>query len=54
MRVIRKSVEKEAICPKCNALIYYINADIHSVGDMEGEYDYCITCPECNNNIKVI
>ena len=47
MRVLRKSGEKEAVCPKCQAVILYTSTDIHLVGDMEGNENYCIECPEC-------
>lgn len=54
MRVIRKSSEKETVCPKCGAILFYETKDIHIVGDMEGEDSYCVKCPECNNYIKVL
>lgn len=54
MRVIRKSIEKEIVCPHCNSLLYYEDKDIRNVGDMEGNYDYCVICPECLKDIKVL
>ena len=54
MKVIRKGYEKEIICPKCGALLLYVQQDIHLIGDMEGDYSYCVKCPECNNNIKIV
>ena len=54
MRVIKKGYEKEAICPKCKATLLYTSDDIHLVGDMEGDYDYCVKCPECLTNIKAL
>ena len=54
MKIIRKGCEKEVICPKCKALLYYVTKDIHLVGDMEGNYNYCVKCPECGKEIKVI
>jgi len=53
MKVIRKGFEKEVVCPKCKSLLYYVIQDIHLIGDMEGEYSYCIKCPECKKEIKV-
>lgn len=53
MRVIRKSSEKEIVCFRCGALLFYENKDIHIVGDMEDNDYFCVKCPECNNNIKV-
>ena len=54
MRVIRKPSGKEIVCSNCGSILYYETKDIHYVGDMEGEYSYCIKCPECNNHIKVL
>lgn len=54
MRVIRKSSEKEIVCPECGSTLLYETKDIHLTGDMEGEYFYCIKCSECNNHIKVL
>ena len=54
MRVIRKSSEKEIVCPKCGSLLYYETKDIHLIGDMESDYYYCVICPECLKNIKVL
>lgn len=54
MRVLKKSYEKQITCPKCNAELLYVSKDIHLVGDMEGDWDYCVTCPECGKNIKVL
>jgi hypothetical protein len=53
MRFVRKSSEKEIICSECGSILYYEAKDTHLVGDMEGEYSYCIKCPECDNYIKV-
>ena len=47
MKIIRRGYEKEVICPKCKALLCYISKDIHLVGDMEGNNNYCVKCPEC-------
>lgn len=54
MRVIRKSSEKEIVCPECSSVLYYTEKDIHLIGDMEGEYYYCVKCPECNNQVRVL
>lgn len=54
MRIIRHSFEKEIVCPRCNAILYYVAQDIHSIGDMEGNYIDCVKCPECNKQIKVL
>ncbi len=54
MRVIRRSIEKEIVCPHCNSLLYYEDKDITNVGDMEGNYNYCVICPECLKDIKVL
>ena len=54
MRVIRKSSEKEIVCSECGSILYYETKDIHFVGDMEGEYSYCLKCLECNNYIKLL
>lgn len=54
MRVIRKSSEKEVVCSECGSKLFYETNDIHLVGDMEGDYSYCVKCPECNNHIKVL
>lgn len=53
MRVIKKSYETQITCPKCNEEFLYGSEDIHLVGDMESNWDYCVTCPECGKNIKV-
>jgi RNase P subunit RPR2 len=42
------------ICPECRSVVYYKEKDIHLIGDMEGEYSYCVKCPECNNHIRVL
>lgn len=54
MKVIQHGYEKEVVCPKCKATIVYDSSDIHLVGDMEGDWDYCVTCPDCGKNIRVI
>ena len=54
MKIIRRSYEKEVTCPQCEALLYYVNKDIHLVGDMEGNNNYCVKCPECRKEIKVM
>jgi len=54
MRVLKKSSETQITCPKCTAELLYGSEDIHLVGDMEGDWDYCVTCPECGKNIKVL
>lgn len=53
MRIIRKGCEKEIVCPKCKSLLYYVNSDIHLIGDMEGEYNYCVKCQECGKQIII-
>ena len=50
MRVLKKSYEKQITCTRCSAELLYVSKDIHLVGD----WDYCITCPECEKNIKVL
>lgn len=54
MKIIRKGYEKEVTCPGCKALLYYVTKDIHLVGDMEGNNDYCVRCPECEKEIKIM
>ena len=54
MKIIRKGYEKEVTCPRCKALLYYVTKDIHLVEDMEGNDDYCVRCPECGKEIKII
>lgn len=54
MRVVKKSYETQITCPKCKAELIYESGDIHLVGDMESNWDYCVTCPECGKNIKVL
>lgn len=54
MKVIKKSFETQITCPKCNSELLYVSKDIHLVSDMEGNCDYCVTCPECGKNIKVL
>jgi hypothetical protein len=54
MRVFKKSCETQITCPKCNAELIYGSEDIHLVGDMESDWDYCVICPECGKNIKVL
>ena len=53
MKVVRKGYEKEIICPRCKSLLLYTNRDIRLVGDMESNYNYCVKCPECKNQINV-
>ena len=53
MKVVHKGYGREIICPRCKSLLFYVNQDIHLVGDMETNYDYCVKCPECNNQIKI-
>ena len=53
MKVIRKGYETEVTCQKCKSLLYYVTKDIHLVGDMEGDYNYCVKCHECGKEIKV-
>lgn len=54
MRVLKKSSEKQITCPKCKAELLYVSKDIHNVGDMENNWNDCVTCPECGKNIRVI
>ena len=54
MRVLKKSSEEQITCLKCNAELLYGSKDIHIVGDMEGDWYYCVTCPECGKNIKIL
>jgi ssDNA-binding Zn-finger/Zn-ribbon topoisomerase 1 len=54
MRVVKKSYETQITCTKCKAELIYDSGDIHLEGDMEGEWGYCVTCPECGKNIKVL
>lgn len=54
MKIIRRACEKEVTCPRCKALLYYVTKDIHLVGDMEGNSDYYVRCPECGKEIKII
>lgn len=54
MKIIRRSYEKEVTCSKCKSLLYYVTKDIHLVGDMDGDYIYCVKCPECGEEIKVM
>lgn len=54
MKVLKKSSETQITCSKCNAELLYDSGDIHLVGDMEGDWNYCVTCPECDKNIKVL
>jgi DNA-directed RNA polymerase subunit RPC12/RpoP len=53
MKIIKRGVEKEIICPKCHSTLLYDIEDVHLAGDMEGEYNYCVTCPECGERIVV-
>lgn len=54
MRIIRKSSEQEITCSECGSILCYELKDIQFIGDMEGEYSYCVKCPECNHYIKVL
>jgi len=54
MKIIRNSYEREVTCPKCKALLYYVTKDIHLVVDMEGNDNYCVKCPVCETEIKII
>ena len=53
MKVLRKGFEKEVTCPKCKAVLLYVKQDIHLIGDMENDYNYCVKCPECGTEIPV-
>lgn len=53
MRVIRKGIEKEIICPCCNSFLYYKETDIISRTDSKGNYFPIVVCPECYEKIKI-
>jgi RNase P subunit RPR2 len=53
MKIVKHSYEHEVVCDRCKSLLYYVNQDRQYIGDMEGNYFWCVICPECKHNIKV-
>lgn len=53
MRILKKSSEKQIVCPNCSATLLYESTDIHLRGDMEGDYRPCVKCPDCGNDVLV-
>lgn len=53
MKVLRKGYEKEVTCPRCKAVLLYLNEDVHLGYDIEGDYEHYVICPECGNHVNV-
>ena len=51
MRILKKSSEKQIVCPYCSATLLYESTDIHLMG--EGDDRPCVKCPDCGNNVLV-
>ena len=52
IEVIRKSEKQTVECSRCRAVLAYSYIDVKNSQDQRDYYTY-ITCPECNNEIRV-
>ena len=53
MKVLKRGFEKEITCPRCEAVLLYVNTDEHLGCDIEGDYEHYVICPECKTHINV-
>jgi len=53
MKIIRKGNPKQIDCIKCGSVLEYEIKDIHKQLVAGNEYDNYVTCPVCENEIKV-
>jgi len=53
MKIIRKGNPKQIECVKCGSVLEYEIKDIHKQQVTMNEYGDYITCPVCENEIKV-
>ena len=53
MKIIRKGNPKQTECNKCGSILEYEVKDIHKQQVTMNEYGNYVTCPVCENEIKV-
>jgi len=53
MKIIRKGNPKQIKCSKCGSVLEYEVKDIHKQQVTMNEYGNYITCPVCENEIKL-
>jgi len=53
MKIIRRGNPKQIDCIKCGSVLEYEVKDIHKQQVEGNEYSNYVTCPVCENEIKV-
>ena len=53
MKIIRRGNPKQIDCIKCGSILEYEVKDIHKQQVIGNEYGNYVTCPVCENEIKV-
>lgn len=53
MKIIRRGNPKQTECSKCGSVLEYEVKDVHKQQVTMNEYGNYVTCPVCENEIKV-